>query len=157
MSPAEHVATRLEVVKVPAAGAEPVAESVRAQQAADDHELSGDAAMVAALAAGESVAGAARLAGVSDRTVRRRLADPLFVAAVDLARAELLDESLGLLSASASVAVRVLRLIAADKQYGAAARVTAAGRLLDAVLRHRQALDLERRLAALERAAELQS
>jgi len=157
MTALEHVATALEAMDDGPAGPEPVSESVRAQEPADDHELTGDAKIIAAIASGESIAGAARLAGVSDRTVRRRLQNEGFRVAVDLARAELLDESLGLLSMSASVAVKVLRLVAVDKASGPGPRVAAAGKLLDAVLRHRLAIDLERRIAELERAAELRS
>lgn len=129
-----------------------VAEPVRPDEATDAQPVAGDMALITALAAGQSVADAARAAGLSDRTVRRRLQDPTFSAAVDLSRAELLEEALGLLSGTASIAVKVLRVVAADKSSGATARVAAAGRLLDATLRYREHLDLARRVEALERA-----
>jgi hypothetical protein len=57
-----------------------------------------DDALVAALAAGASAAAAAAKAEVSERTVRRRLAEAAFRARVDEARAELVRQAVGKLA-----------------------------------------------------------
>lgn len=56
-------------------------------------ELEGDDALFTALVRGTHAENAAAIAGVSERTVYRRLADPLFRGRVDQAR-ELLRESI---------------------------------------------------------------
>lgn len=132
-----------------------VAGDGRVEEAAPDAALSGDPAIITALAAGRSIADAALAGGVSERTVRRRLHDPGFVASLDAARLELLQEGLGLLSASAAIAVKVLRIVALDSASGPGPRVTAAGRLLEATLAFRRDLEFQRRLEAVERALEL--
>jgi hypothetical protein len=58
-----------------------------------------DDALVMALAAGASVADAARHARLSERTARRRLQDPAFRSRVDAARRELVTQVVGRLSA----------------------------------------------------------
>jgi hypothetical protein len=64
--------------------------------------IRGNAALLTALASGQSVKSAARAAGVSERTAFRRVADPVFRQAVSQARAELLARAVGLLADSAS-------------------------------------------------------
>jgi hypothetical protein len=67
-----------------------------------------DAALVAGLAAGLSVARAAERAGVSERTARRRLQDDAFKARVERARVGLLDKVVARLTALGATAVRTL-------------------------------------------------
>ena len=64
--------------------------------------------ITAALAAGSTQAEAGQKAGVSERTVRRRLSDPDFVMGIERARLELLDRSLGKIAAAASLGVHTL-------------------------------------------------
>ncbi|SRR6266545_6995211 len=58
--------------------------------------IEGDAALIAALAAGATQAEAASRSSVSERTVRRRWAEPAFRARVDAVQAELVSEALRL-------------------------------------------------------------
>jgi molybdenum-dependent DNA-binding transcriptional regulator ModE len=110
----------------------------------------GDQALLAALAAGNSVEDAARTAGVSTRTAYRRLADPVFARRLAETRDELVSNALGELVQSASTAVTTLRelLDASDERV----RLGAAKTTLDQLLRLRETLALSQRLAALERA-----
>jgi hypothetical protein len=68
-----------------------------------------DAALVVHLASGVSPAGAAKLAGVSEATCYRRLADPTFRQRVDTARASFWERALGILSKGAAESATVLR------------------------------------------------
>jgi hypothetical protein len=109
-----------------------------------------DDKLLLALAAGMTVPGAAAQAGCSERTVRRRLADPDFQARVRRVRADMLDRAAGALSAaSVKAAAALAKLLDSDKEpvVLGAARV-----LLDSVLKVREQTELERRLAALEQA-----
>src|SRR5262245_3905144 len=67
-----------------------------------------DSALIAALAAGDTAAEAARKAGVSERTVRRRLDDPGFKRALEAAKAEALARAVAKLSDRAVAAVDTL-------------------------------------------------
>lgn len=112
----------------------------------------GETEVLAALARGHSAAGAARSAGISDRTVRRWLDDPAFAGRVEELRRTMLDAAVGQLADAAADAVSTLRLmLAADSE---AVRVRAARAILAAVVVLRESLDLEERLAVLERLAE---
>jgi hypothetical protein len=73
-----------------------------------------DDALVLALACGTTVEAAARQAGVSDRTVYRRLADVGFQRRVKQARSDVVRRSAGLLSAASGEAVRTLRALMKD-------------------------------------------
>jgi hypothetical protein len=75
---------------------------------AGDGRKQGDAALVAGLAAGLSVAKAAEKAGLSARTARRRLQDDAFKARVERARARILDRVVAKLTALGAVAVKTL-------------------------------------------------
>ena len=118
--------------------------------AREDHAAS-DAALVTALVSGRTYAKAAEAAGVSTRTVERRMADPTFRALVEAKRLELLDSALGLLIGSAELAALVLRNVAAKGQSDTA-RIMAATALLDRGLRWDEHVALRRRIEALERA-----
>src|SRR5262249_27382605 len=75
----------------------------------DSGRKKGDAALVAALAAGLSVAKAAEKAEVSPRTARRRLKDEAFKARVERVRARILDRVVARLTALGVTAVRTLQ------------------------------------------------
>lgn len=107
-----------------------------------------DTALIAALAAGCTHAAAAEQAGVSERTVRRRLDDPAFRQQVEAARAEILDRAVAELTSAAVEAVEALRtLLGSEADY---ARLGAARAILEVGLRYRAQLDLAERVAALE-------
>lgn len=74
-------------------------------------------AIIAALAAGCTQAEAARRAGVSERTVRRRLEDITFTELVETARGELLDRTVGKVADAATRGVETLEgLLDADSE-----------------------------------------
>jgi len=73
-----------------------------------DGRRGADAVLVVALAGGATAAEAAKSAGVSERTVRRRLADADFVSRVEAVRSEMLDTAVARVSAGAVAAVDTL-------------------------------------------------
>ena len=110
-----------------------------------------DQALIAALAAGATKQEAARLVGVGERTVYRRLEDPRFRRRVDEARAELVNRAVGSLADASSAAVATLRaLLEADSE---SVRLGACRAILDLGLKLREAEELERRIRALEEQA----
>ena len=107
-----------------------------------------DAALVAALAAGRTAQDAAREAGVSERTVYRRLDDPAFKRQVDEARAEMLARAVAMLTSASVEAVETLRgLLGSPMDF---ARLAAARAILEVGHKYREQLDLAERVAALE-------
>jgi lambda repressor-like predicted transcriptional regulator len=106
--------------------------------------------VVAELAAGSTVAAAAKTAGVAERTIRRWLAEPAFKSEVDAARAQMVSDALGRLSDSATAAARALRAIVEDNQMPPGVRVSAARNILEMGTRLRESVELEQRIAALE-------
>jgi hypothetical protein len=102
-----------------------------------------------ALARGETVAAAARAAGLSERTVRRRLEDAEFRRLVESARGELWGAASGLLSALASKAAGVLgELMDSDSE---SIRLSAARAALEHGTALRGLIDLESKVSELER------
>ena len=107
---------------------------------------------MAALAGGATYEDAAERAGVSERTVRRRLDDPAFRHRVDAARAEMLSRAVARLTGASVEAVEALRgLLGSGQDF---ARLGAARAILELGLKLREQLDLAGRVAALEQAAE---
>jgi hypothetical protein len=110
--------------------------------------------LLTALAAGSPVDQAAKAAGLSPRTVYRRLAEPGFRGRLATARDELASEALSELAGCASEAVATLRrLLQANNEH---VQLGAARTLLDQLLRLREALALAERVATLERRLEHQ-
>jgi hypothetical protein len=110
--------------------------------------------LLTALAAGSPVGQAAKAAGLSPRTVYRRLAEPGFRSRLATARDELASEALSELAGCASEAVATLRrLLLANNEH---VQLGAARTLLDQLLRLREALALAERVATLERRLEHQ-
>jgi hypothetical protein len=107
-----------------------------------------DAVLVAALAGGATQADAAAEAGVSERTVRRRLDAPAFRQDLDVARADLVRTSTDRLVAGVGAAIDTLEeLMATAPAY---VRVRAATAMLDAAHKWRSTMDLEERIGRLE-------
>jgi len=112
----------------------------------------GEELLLSALAAGSSAEEAALAAGVSVRTVYRRLASPAFCSRLATMRDELVSAALGELVGCAEQAVATLRrLLEADAER---VQLGAARTILDQLLRLREAVLLEQRVATLERQAE---
>src|SRR5262249_2826538 len=88
----------------------------------------GDAGLVTGLAAGLTVKAAAAAAGVTERTVHRRLEDPGFRRVVTEARARFVENALGQLAEASTEATATLRaLLKAD---GESVRLGAARSIL---------------------------
>jgi hypothetical protein len=115
---------------------------------ADFGRKKGDSPLLLALAAGRTVREAAELAGVGERTVTRRLADPDFRRQVAEARSAMMDRALGKLADATSDAVATLKdlLDAASET----ARLGAAKSILELSTKLRETVELEQRIAALE-------
>jgi len=105
--------------------------------------------LLSLLAAGRSVREAAASAGVSERTVYRRLASPGFQRQLAAIRDELITAALGELVGCANQAVTKLRTLLDAKEERV--QLQAAKALLEQALRLREAVTLEHRLVALER------
>lgn len=107
-----------------------------------------DAKLKEALAGGATYMQAASRAGCSERTARRRMADPAFRVEVDRLRRDMLDRSLGRLADGAAEASATLReLLSASSER---VRLGAARALIDSYVRILATADFERRIAALE-------
>ena len=107
-----------------------------------------DEVLVAALVAGHTYAEAGGVAGVSERTVRRRMADPGFAGVVSTRRGERVAAITGLLVTAGPEAIDVLRsCMAAESE---TVRLRAAQLVLGLGAQFRQAQELEARLVALE-------
>lgn len=111
-----------------------------------------DAALITALAGGATQQAAAEAAGVSERTVRRRLASPDFASRVAEARTELVRRAVAMLAEASGAAVETLRALLQDAP--PAVRLGAARAVLELGVKLRESEELEARIAALEAAAE---
>jgi hypothetical protein len=108
----------------------------------------GEPAGALALASGMSVEESACKAGVSTRTLFRRLEERSYRRRISELRAEMIDRALGQLTAATIDATATLRaLLQSDSQ---AARLGAARAILEHVGRLRDSIELEHRIAALE-------
>lgn len=109
---------------------------------------SADVVLIAALAAGQTTRAAAKLAGVSERTATRRLADASFRAAVVEARTALLRQAVGVLAAHATNAAEGLeRLLHAESEQ---VRLGACRSLLEFAIKGCDLFALEERLRVVE-------
>lgn len=107
-----------------------------------------DAVLAGHLAAGLPLALAAKKAGVSERTARRRLKAPAFRKLVDDLKAEAVGRAVSILGRTMSkAAVELARLLkSADER----TRLQAAREVIGLGLKARQVEELERRVADLE-------
>jgi hypothetical protein len=112
---------------------------------------SADAVLIAALAGGKPVAEAAKLAGVSERTVYRRLGDALWRRRVAAARTEMLARAVGVLAEGTTAAAATLRLLL--RSDSPSVQLAAARAILDQTTRGIELLDLADRVTALEEQA----
>jgi hypothetical protein len=108
-----------------------------------------DAALVVALACGASAEGAAQKAGVSLRTVYRRLAEPDFRAQVEEARTEMTARAVGMLSAASLASVKTFVTLQ-ESAASEAVRLGAARSVIELGCKLRESVELARRMAALE-------
>jgi hypothetical protein len=116
--------------------------------------LEGDEMLLGELLRGVSLVQAAKTAGLSESTARRRKADPEFQARLDEGRAQTL--SLLAVRATAdveSIAWPALAEIAANKDAKSADRISAAHRMIAYAIALAESRDLESRIERLERDA----
>ena len=110
----------------------------------------GNDLVVVGLATGKTHAGVAEVAGVSERTVRRRGQDPEVAEAVERLRSALVEQASGRLLDAVHAAIDTMTdVLAAESD---AVRLRAAIAVLDKALQLRQLDLLERRVASLESA-----
>jgi hypothetical protein len=115
--------------------------AVRGRQNADDW-------LILELAAGKTVAEAAGVAGLGERTVYRRLDDPAFRQRVADGRAAFVAQALAKLSEASGRAVQTLvTLLEAEAD---SIKLGAARSILDLGMKLREAVEIEERLRRLE-------
>lgn len=122
-----------------------------ARDQGEARRLDVDEVIIAALAAGQTYAEAAAIAGVSARTVRRRMSEPEFAREVSTRRGEHMAVVTGQLLSAGPDAVAVLREALSCDQ--APVRLRAAQLLLSLGAKSRAVTDWESRLAAVEAAS----
>lgn len=110
-----------------------------------------DEALLVALACGATVAKASAETGISVRTVRRRLADPVFQTRLRQVRGEFLERAGGALVAASVRAVSTL-LALQETDQPPAVRLGAARAVLELGLKIREIADIEVRMRELEEA-----
>ncbi|MEX1042217.1 MAG: hypothetical protein WDZ51_16415 [Pirellulaceae bacterium] len=106
-------------------------------------------ALALAIARGNTLEAAAREAGVSSRTVHRRMGDPEFRRLVEEARGKMFDEAAGMLAQACRGAVETLTEL--QKAESESIRCMAARVILEQATRYRELTDIASRLEALER------
>ena len=108
-----------------------------------------DQIILLALACGATPETAARQAGVSERTVHRRLADPKFRQKLEQLRTDMMQRTASGLAAAGSESVRTL-LDLQKASVPPATRLGAAKAVLEMSMKLREMTDLKERIAALE-------
>jgi hypothetical protein len=100
------------------------------------------------LAEGRTIQEAARLAGISERTGRRRMNDEAFLARLNAIRSDMVSRALGRLSDASSAAADALRgLLDAESE---SVRLGACRAIIELGARLRDSMELEERVRALE-------
>jgi hypothetical protein len=108
-----------------------------------------DESLALALASGRTLRDAAQAAGMAERTAARRWADPAFRRRVAQLRGDMVGRALGRMADGMTEAADVLRrLLAAESE---SVRLGAARSLLELGVKLREGVELEERLADLER------
>jgi hypothetical protein len=108
-----------------------------------------DAELVMALACGASPESAAQKAGLSLRTVYRRLAEPAFGARVRQVRGELLRRAAGMFTVAGMGAIKTLMALQ-ESAASESVRLQAARALIELGCKLRESEELMERLASLE-------
>jgi hypothetical protein len=105
--------------------------------------------LVTALAKGATVAQAARQAGLSERTVYRRRLQPEFQARITAVQTETLERVVSILTTAAEQAIHSMVSLQSSSTPAHVRRAAARDILANGV-RYREAVELEKRLVALE-------
>jgi len=112
-----------------------------------------DELLLVALACGANVEAAARSAGISKATAFRRLQDSEFCKKLEQTKADMVQRTAGMLTASGMESVKTLMELQKPAA-PPAVRLGAARSVLELGMKVREREDLEKRLAALEQQAE---
>ena len=112
---------------------------------------------ITALLTKRDIKSAAKEVGVSETTMYRWMADPDFNAALKAAECRMIEEATRRLVQTSNSALDVLILVMADKKVAPGVRVRAAGLIIENMIKVRQMIDFEQRLARLEEASREQS
>jgi hypothetical protein len=97
-----------------------------------------------------TLAEAAQVCGVCERTLRRWLQDETFARRYRHERTRMLESAVNLLRRKSVAAVETLAEMAADRQSPAGARVSAARSLVELAIKGAELQDLEQRIRELE-------
>lgn len=115
----------------------------------DPSRRRGNAVLATALASGATYAVAARQAGVSERTVKRRMTDPAFLAQVNEVHADTLQAGARKLAHLSGEAIDTMTdLMRANRPPNV--RLGAARAVLETALRWQELAEMQRRLDNLE-------
>jgi hypothetical protein len=109
-----------------------------------------DRTLLTALACGGTAENAARKAGVGERTVYRRLANPEFRQRLQQLRLEMVQRTTGMLTGAGMGSVKVLVDLQQDAAVSAEVRRRAARDVLELGLKLRDSADVQERLGAVE-------
>ncbi len=112
-------------------------------------------ALVALLDCGE-IKEAAKTAGVNEATLWRWLQLSDFQSRYRAARRQLVETAIAQLQSDCTIAVRVLREVAEDKEAPASSRVAAAKTILEQSIGAIELMDLQERVERLEQTIEVQ-
>ncbi len=119
---------------------------------ADNGRQKGDAALLVALASGQTVRDAAQVADISERTAHRRLEDGEFRRRVAEVRADMVARSVGMLADASSEAVATLKgLLRAESE---SVQLGAARSVLEIGTKLRESVELTAEVGALKRIVE---
>lgn len=111
-------------------------------------DLKGEPAAITALAAGKSYRDAAHAAGVTVRTIARRMDGDRYRSCVTAARADMIERASGQLAEGTAKAVETLSgLLGARSEQ---VRLGAARAILDLAGRYRELVEISERVARLE-------
>jgi hypothetical protein len=116
---------------------------------AENGRRKGYDALALALAGGKTVRDAAQSAGIGERTATRRVADPDFRRRIAELQAEMVGRALGKMAEGMTEAADTLRALLNSE--GESVRLGAARSILELANKLREAVELDERLAALER------
>ena len=117
---------------------------------ADGQRKKAEDALLLALACGATVEAAGRQCGLSERTIYRRLREPDFRQRLQDLRTDMVQRTAGMLTAAAGEAVKTL-LALQKEATPPSTRLGAARAVLELGVKFRETVELEERLAALEK------
>ena len=108
---------------------------------------------ISALLTSKTVSGAARAAGVGERTIYTWLHTVEFRAALSVAEGDVIDNAVRRLLTLQAAALDALEQVLGDPDVSQAVRLRAAQMVLELTIKLREQRDVEQRLSALEQAA----